>query len=340
MVVKEEKGRLSLDMLIGLSIFLFSFIFIGQFLPSVFADTRSEISVFSEAYKVSVLLVEDPGRWINLDSPDEKGFHWENEWYKNNISYRPGLARVGRPGFICLQKLVEFKNATFTNQMTYEDDSWVRDVFGLNTPDRTYHVNITLLKPQSTAYSPYYSKDKYGNVVLAIGPPIPNKKVSRYERVINLPAASDFLNVTKTNPSNENYEVNTTFPLGGALIVIRESINPSAACWVQIKVELENTTSNNILFETIYDLNLTTCNDPSIFGIYPLTSQLNEAYEDLYEEFIDTYNEIPDTNEITLRIKNLNCSVGLSQVGEILGDFEMDIEARIVAKLVVTVWEG
>jgi hypothetical protein len=84
----NSEGRLSLDMLIGLFIFLFAFVFIAQFLPSVFADARSEISVFSEAYKVSVLLTEGPGRGINLANPSERGFHWENEWYKDNISFR------------------------------------------------------------------------------------------------------------------------------------------------------------------------------------------------------------------------------------------------------------
>lgn len=56
-----EKGKLSLDLLIGLSIFLFTFIFVASFLPSVFADVRSEINLAHQAYRVSALLVEDPG---------------------------------------------------------------------------------------------------------------------------------------------------------------------------------------------------------------------------------------------------------------------------------------
>ncbi|MEM1671455.1 MAG: hypothetical protein QXY92_03640 [Archaeoglobaceae archaeon] len=42
--VKLEEGKLALDLLIGLSIFLFTFIFIANFLPGVFADVRSEIN--------------------------------------------------------------------------------------------------------------------------------------------------------------------------------------------------------------------------------------------------------------------------------------------------------
>lgn len=56
-----EEGKLSLDLLIGLSIFLFTFIFVANFLPSVFADVRNEINLAHQAYRVSALLVEDPG---------------------------------------------------------------------------------------------------------------------------------------------------------------------------------------------------------------------------------------------------------------------------------------
>ncbi|MFN3383419.1 MAG: hypothetical protein ACK401_00810 [Archaeoglobaceae archaeon] len=56
-----EGGKLSLDLLIGLSIFLFTFIFVASFLPSIFADVRSEINLAHQAYRVSALLVEDPG---------------------------------------------------------------------------------------------------------------------------------------------------------------------------------------------------------------------------------------------------------------------------------------
>jgi len=40
-----EGGKLSLDLLIGLSIFLFTFMFIASFLPGVFADVRNEIGL-------------------------------------------------------------------------------------------------------------------------------------------------------------------------------------------------------------------------------------------------------------------------------------------------------
>ncbi|WP_202319073.1 DUF7287 family protein [Archaeoglobus neptunius] len=82
----DREGKLSLDLLIGLSIFLFTFIFVANFLPGVFADVRHEISLGSNSYRVASLLVEDPG--YPLD--------WEyriNTSNCNSKEFRPGLAR-------------------------------------------------------------------------------------------------------------------------------------------------------------------------------------------------------------------------------------------------------
>ncbi len=80
-----DEGKLSLDMLIGLSIFLFTFIFVAQFLPSIFADVRHEIALANQAYRIAALLVEDPGY------PDD----WENSVSVANCTtqtFRIGLA--------------------------------------------------------------------------------------------------------------------------------------------------------------------------------------------------------------------------------------------------------
>jgi hypothetical protein len=338
----DDEGRLSLDMLIGLSIFLFAFIFLGQFLPSVFADARSEISLFAEAYKVSVLLTEDPGRWINLRNTSEKGFHWETNWYEKNVSFRPGLAKVGRAGFISLHKLIELRNATIHYGGSYANDTWIRDIFGLDTPTSSYHVNISLLIPFSTSYNHYYSTDNNGQRVLTIGPPIPNKRVSRYERLVNLPVHSGFIQNYANLPNNVNYRINSTFPLGGALLIVIDTSNIHAQCWVEVRVNLTNTTSLNSTYEIVYELGDkvgNTCDITNLTGIYPLTRELNEGYEETYENFIETFNELPNNQSIVVRIKNLNCTLALSNVGEIVGDLSSN-EARIVSKLVVTVWEG
>ncbi|MEM4690539.1 MAG: hypothetical protein QXF37_07570, partial [Archaeoglobaceae archaeon] len=82
--VKLEEGKLALDLLIGLSIFLFTFIFIANFLPGVFADVRSEINLANQAYRVSSLLAEDPG--FNSSWAEDV-----NLMNCNNVEFRPGL---------------------------------------------------------------------------------------------------------------------------------------------------------------------------------------------------------------------------------------------------------
>ncbi len=89
----KNDGKLSLDMLIGLSIFLFTFIFIAQFLPTVFADVRSEISLANQAYRVATLLVEDPGVWYNVTGGGEDWEKYSVYDLCNKIEFRPGLAK-------------------------------------------------------------------------------------------------------------------------------------------------------------------------------------------------------------------------------------------------------
>ncbi|MCS7130164.1 MAG: hypothetical protein NZ872_01955 [Archaeoglobaceae archaeon] len=81
---KMEGGKLALDLLIGLSIFLFTFIFVANFLPGVFADVRNEINLAHQAYRVSALLVEDPG--FNSSWADDV-----NLMNCNSVEFRPGL---------------------------------------------------------------------------------------------------------------------------------------------------------------------------------------------------------------------------------------------------------
>lgn len=81
----NNNGKLSLDLLIGLSLFLFTFIYVANFMPGVFADVRHEISLASHAYRLASLLVEDPG--YPLDWDDQV-----NPSNCNGKEFRPGLA--------------------------------------------------------------------------------------------------------------------------------------------------------------------------------------------------------------------------------------------------------
>ncbi|MET1124383.1 MAG: hypothetical protein ABWW66_03845 [Archaeoglobaceae archaeon] len=80
----DINAKLSLDLLIGLSILLVTFIFVASFLPGIFADVRHEIALANHAYRIATLLVEDPGYpsdWAEIDVTE-----------CGSKKFRPGLA--------------------------------------------------------------------------------------------------------------------------------------------------------------------------------------------------------------------------------------------------------
>lgn len=172
----DKEGRLSLDMLIGLSIFLVTFIFIAQFLPTVFADVRSEISLAHEAYKVTVLLAETEGAWSNGTHNGTNWEDYESQWGDTDFVFLPGLTG-GEPDYLEFDKLKALQKAT----ENYYDK--VREMLGLLTPDRNYNFHVSLESLDSKPYNRTLVRDKDGKVVLDAGEPIPSSGyISRYER--------------------------------------------------------------------------------------------------------------------------------------------------------------
>ena len=82
----REKGQISFDFLMGIVVFLFTLMFVIQFIPGLFISTSGEGSLDSVAYRTANLLVEDPGWWENST---HNGTNWEI--HIGNIS-RIGLA--------------------------------------------------------------------------------------------------------------------------------------------------------------------------------------------------------------------------------------------------------
>lgn len=177
-MIKDNRGRLSLDMLIGLSIFLTTFIFIAQFLPTVFADVRNEISLAHEAYKVTVLLAETEGAWSN---GTHNGTNWEDYsslWCDDNFTFLPGLMN-DTPDFLSYEKILAFENAT---EKCYDK---IKEMLGLKTLDREYDFHVSLESLDSRAYNRILVKNKYDKIVLDAGEPIPSSGyVARYERYV------------------------------------------------------------------------------------------------------------------------------------------------------------
>ncbi|WP_456468124.1 DUF7287 family protein [Archaeoglobus sp.] len=182
------KGRLSLDMLIGLSIFLVTFIFIAQFLPSVFADVRSEIALSNQAYRLATLLVEDSGRFFNPSSGSQ-GIEWEKQDLCN-IKVRPGLIEYNQSKEEMMYNKLDINKLENLSFMMQNCPNKVYEAFGLiDNGRKLYNVNISLETLDSTSYSPQLCVIN-GNTY-SMGDPIPNTgTVIRLERVVYFTASS------------------------------------------------------------------------------------------------------------------------------------------------------
>lgn len=90
MLVTDE-GQISIDFLLGISVFLLTFGFVIQFIPSLFISTSGGGSLNSVAYRTANILADDPGWWQNNT---QNGTDWE--MHTKNIS-RIGLATDAVP---------------------------------------------------------------------------------------------------------------------------------------------------------------------------------------------------------------------------------------------------
>jgi len=90
MVVTNE-GQISVDFLLGISIFLLTFGFVIQFIPGLFLSTSGGGSLDSVVYRTANILTEDPGWWQNNT---QNGTNWEMH---TDIISRIGLAADATP---------------------------------------------------------------------------------------------------------------------------------------------------------------------------------------------------------------------------------------------------
>jgi len=73
MIISKE-GQMSVDFLLGISIFLLTLGFVIQFIPGLFITTSGDESLNSVAYRTAEILVADPGWWENQT---HNGTGWE-----------------------------------------------------------------------------------------------------------------------------------------------------------------------------------------------------------------------------------------------------------------------
>jgi hypothetical protein len=128
----DEKGALSIDFLVGFTIFILAFIWVVSMIPGIMIGLQSyTIDYDAIAYRTGVILAEDPG-WPA--SPPWESF---NDAQKSEV-IRFGLAlSKDTPNILSQDKVNRFFCTTFI----YPDDYHTRAIFG----DYPYRFNISLM---------------------------------------------------------------------------------------------------------------------------------------------------------------------------------------------------
>jgi hypothetical protein len=131
----RENGVLSVDFLIGFSIFLLALIMILTMIPGIFAGLDSaQIDYDAVAYRTSVILCEDPG-W----PADEELWEFMDTDHKDEID-RLGLAISSTsPNILSKEKTKAFFNEN-ENLVLDDDDYHSKVLFG----EIPYYYNISL----------------------------------------------------------------------------------------------------------------------------------------------------------------------------------------------------
>jgi hypothetical protein len=135
----EDNGNLSIDFLVGFTIFLLGFIWVISMIPGMLIGLQAySIDYDAVAYRTGVILTEDPG-WPALPP-------WEsyNDMQKYNVT-RFGLAiSRDRPDILSQDKVNRFFCTSVSNPavgFSYPDDYHQRAIFG----DYPYRFKISLL---------------------------------------------------------------------------------------------------------------------------------------------------------------------------------------------------
>ena len=193
----QDDGLISLDFIIGFTIFMVAFIFVGIMISGLLVHLEGRtIDYDAVAYRTSVVLVEDPGE--------------PKTWQLLEIRYpeeRADLRRLGLaieknyPGILSKSKVEKFFNPSTaagcpaTDSLCIPDDYRSKLIFG----DYPYHFNISL-KYLESSDPPHY-----------VGDPVPRD--SRYgfiKRIVKvqIPASVQTYNVS---PDDESAINTTTF---------------------------------------------------------------------------------------------------------------------------------
>jgi hypothetical protein len=334
-----EGGKLSLDLLIGLSIFLFTFMFIASFLPGVFADVRNEIGLMHEAYRLGVVLAEMDGYWRNSSGNGTNWHEKSDQWGKPDFYFFPGLAK-GKADYLSYEKIRAFNNLTKSNY------DLVRDVLGLKTFDREYDFNVSLESLDSTPYSPFLVKNRAGEVVLQAGKPIPSSAyVSRYERFVWIDPYYDLIGTFYVGTAGvrdiprgwlnetDKVEGNLTYPIKLFRVNVYGKAEPAQPWWLGIcfnylNGSIPSCNAKNGKIEVDFGPHIS---DNPVFSdnlvegkSYDLTQTINRMLK-------ERGFRIGDKVLVGLGVKNIDATLDLS-------DSVALIAGKAAAKIVIHVW--
>ena len=131
----DDSGNMSIDFLVGFTIFMITFIWVATMIPGLFIGVQSHtIDYDAVAYRTGVILVEDPGAVgpnATVNTP------WEFQNDKRDVA-RFGLAiSKDTPHILDENKVNRFFCSTV---FSYPDDYRTRVIFG----DYPYMFNISL----------------------------------------------------------------------------------------------------------------------------------------------------------------------------------------------------
>ena len=199
---KDEKGQMSIDFLVGMSLFMLALIFLVLVIQGMFLPFQTEtIDLNSVAYRTSVILVEDPG-W------GDKGTDWEKQNIEN-VS-RIGLAiDKAHPNMLDMKKLAVFENKTLINNANLARKLGLYRHIG--NSDVYYGYNITIA-------------DLNDMPIATRGASIPDHgDVSSMKRIVKAQTGTEIVIVELMGapPENKKARFNTTDPEGDIVMVIK-----------------------------------------------------------------------------------------------------------------------
>ena len=157
---RETSGQISIDFLVGMSLFLLTLVFLVQFIPAIFAPFDSNsIDLGSVAYRTSVILVEDTGCWNNSAT-----MRTESDW-ENHVSSttRVGLAiDKDHPNILNLTKIEAFADTVNLPDLNLSQNLVLFRKIGGN--DIFYGWNITLTDSRGNTWMRGEVPPRSGNV--------------------------------------------------------------------------------------------------------------------------------------------------------------------------------